>query len=115
MDIPTSNIVRFIHSRHRICSVHIYLYTYTVNIYVEFVFQMIFPFHWQCPYIPLCPLGLSEVLNAPCPFIVGKSLRDVLFSSLPNALCTRNIILKHYSHTHAVFIVFTIESYHNAS
>lgn len=33
--------------------------------------QMIFPFHWQCPYIPLCPLGLSDVLNAPCPFIVG--------------------------------------------
>ena len=36
---------------------------------------MIFPFHWQCPYIPLCPLGLSEVLNAPVPFIVGVDSR----------------------------------------
>lgn len=38
---------------------------------IEAVGSMIFPFHWQCPYIPLCPLGLSEVLYAPCPFIVG--------------------------------------------
>ena len=34
-------------------------------------FQMIFPFHWQCPYIPLCPLSLSGVLSAPCPYLVG--------------------------------------------
>ena len=32
---------------------------------------MIFPLHWQCPYIPLCPLALADVLNAPVPFIVG--------------------------------------------
>ena len=37
--------------------------------------QMIFPFRWQCPYIPLCPLGLSDVLCAPCPFIVGVDSR----------------------------------------
>lgn len=37
--------------------------------------QIIFPFHWQCPYIPLCPLGLSDVLSAPCPFIVGVDSR----------------------------------------
>ena len=36
---------------------------------------MIFPFHWQCPYIPLCPLNLSDVLSAPCPFIVGVDSR----------------------------------------
>ncbi|XP_071110635.1 C-myc promoter-binding protein-like [Haliotis cracherodii] len=41
----------------------------------EAVSTMIFPFHWQCPYIPLCPLGLSEVLSAPCPFIVGIDSR----------------------------------------
>lgn len=32
---------------------------------------MIFPLHWQCPYIPLCPLVLADVLSAPVPFIVG--------------------------------------------
>lgn len=37
--------------------------------------QMIFPFQWQCPYIPLCPLSLAGVLNAPCPFIVGVDSR----------------------------------------
>lgn len=32
---------------------------------------MIFPLHWHCPYIPLCPLTLADVLCAPVPFIVG--------------------------------------------
>lgn len=36
---------------------------------------IIFPFVWQCPYIPLCPLGLCDVLNAPLPFIVGVDSR----------------------------------------
>lgn len=36
---------------------------------------MIFPFHWPCPYIPLCPLALADVLSAPCPFIVGVDSR----------------------------------------
>lgn len=36
---------------------------------------MIFPFQWQCPYIPLCPLSLADVLNAPFPFIVGVDSR----------------------------------------
>jgi hypothetical protein len=37
----------------------------------EAITSLIFPFHWQCPYIPLCPLVLCDVLNAPLPFIVG--------------------------------------------
>lgn len=34
-----------------------------------------FPFKWQCPYIPLCPLGLAEVLHAPVPFLIGVDSR----------------------------------------
>lgn len=41
----------------------------------EAVVTMIFPFHWQCPYIPMCPIVLSDVLNAPMPFIVGVDSR----------------------------------------
>ncbi|TNN86922.1 C-myc promoter-binding protein [Liparis tanakae] len=41
----------------------------------EALVSMIFPFHWPCPYIPLCPLALSGVLSAPCPFIVGVDSR----------------------------------------
>ncbi|XP_013789446.1 DENN domain-containing protein 4C-like [Limulus polyphemus] len=41
----------------------------------EAVVTLIFPFHWQCPYIPLCPLGLADVLSAPLPFIVGVDSR----------------------------------------
>ncbi|XP_054850992.1 DENN domain-containing protein 4B isoform X2 [Eublepharis macularius] len=37
----------------------------------EALVSIIFPLHWQCPYIPLCPLTLADVLNAPVPFIVG--------------------------------------------
>ncbi|XP_041507365.1 DENN domain-containing protein 4C isoform X2 [Microtus oregoni] len=41
----------------------------------EAVVAMIFPFQWQCPYIPLCPLSLAGVLSAPVPFIVGVDSR----------------------------------------
>uniref|UniRef100_A0A8K9XLW8 DENN domain containing 4A n=1 Tax=Oncorhynchus mykiss TaxID=8022 RepID=A0A8K9XLW8_ONCMY len=41
----------------------------------EALVAMIFPFHWPCPYIPLCPLALAGVLSAPCPFIVGVDSR----------------------------------------
>lgn len=27
----------------------------------EAIAMILFPFKWQCPYIPLCPLGLAEV------------------------------------------------------
>ena len=32
---------------------------------------MTFPLRWPCPYIPLCPLQMADVLLAPMPFIVG--------------------------------------------
>ncbi|KAA0203576.1 hypothetical protein HAZT_HAZT008763 [Hyalella azteca] len=41
----------------------------------EALAMIIFPFHWQCPYIPLCPLGLSSFLNAPIPFLLGLDSR----------------------------------------
>ncbi|XP_061088758.1 DENN domain-containing protein 4B-like isoform X2 [Conger conger] len=37
----------------------------------EALVAMAFPLRWQCPYIPLCPLRLADVLCAPMPFIVG--------------------------------------------
>lgn len=41
----------------------------------EAVMQIIFPFYWQCPYIPLCPIGMSDYLAAPLPFIMGLDSR----------------------------------------
>lgn len=41
----------------------------------EAITAMMFPFHWQCPYVPLCPLSLYGILNAPLPFIVGIDSR----------------------------------------
>lgn len=49
----------------------------------EAVVAMIFPFQWQCPYVPLCPLSLAGVLNAPCPFIVGVDSRYFDISDPP--------------------------------
>uniref|UniRef100_A0A8C8FHQ2 DENN/MADD domain containing 4B n=1 Tax=Oncorhynchus tshawytscha TaxID=74940 RepID=A0A8C8FHQ2_ONCTS len=37
----------------------------------EALVSMTFPLRWHCPYIPLCPLRLADVLCAPMPFIVG--------------------------------------------
>jgi len=41
----------------------------------EAITTLLFPFSWQCPYVPLCPLGLNDVLDAPCPFVVGIDSR----------------------------------------
>ena len=41
----------------------------------EAVMQVIFPFYWQCPYIPLCPIGMSDYLAAPLPFVIGLDSR----------------------------------------
>lgn len=49
----------------------------------EALTSLIFPFHWQCPYIPLCPLGLCDVLNAPLPFIAGVDSRYFDLYELP--------------------------------
>ncbi|XP_013393388.1 C-myc promoter-binding protein [Lingula anatina] len=54
----------------------------------EAVVTLIFPFQWQCPYIPLCPLGFSEVLSAPTPFIVGVDSRYFdLYDPPPDVTC----------------------------
>ncbi|XP_075901883.1 DENN domain-containing protein 4B isoform X4 [Nelusetta ayraudi] len=37
----------------------------------EALVSMTFPLRWLCPYIPLCPLQMADVLAAPMPFIVG--------------------------------------------
>ncbi|PIO56162.1 DENN domain protein, partial [Teladorsagia circumcincta] len=42
----------------------------------ESVCALMFPFHWQCPYVPQCPLGLAGVLHAPLPFIAGVDSRQ---------------------------------------
>ncbi|XP_067929258.1 C-myc promoter-binding protein-like isoform X3 [Watersipora subatra] len=42
---------------------------------IEAVGTMIFPFSWKCPYIPLCPLGLTQMLFAPVPYIFGVDSR----------------------------------------
>ncbi|GLV31716.1 Calmodulin-binding protein related to a Rab3 GDP/GTP exchange protein [Carabus blaptoides fortunei] len=47
----------------------------TLTAAAEAVSSLLFPFKWQCPYIPLCPLGLVEVLHAPLPFLIGVDSR----------------------------------------
>uniref|UniRef100_A0A8D8XMR9 DENN domain-containing protein 4C n=2 Tax=Cacopsylla melanoneura TaxID=428564 RepID=A0A8D8XMR9_9HEMI len=54
----------------------------------EAVSMIIFPFKWQCPYIPLCPLSLAEVLHAPLPFLIGVDSRFFdLFEPPPDVNC----------------------------
>ncbi|KOB72125.1 Uncharacterized protein OBRU01_06281 [Operophtera brumata] len=47
----------------------------TLTAVTEAVSCLLFPFKWQCPYIPLCPLGLAEVLHAPLPYLIGVDSR----------------------------------------
>ncbi|XP_052793201.1 C-myc promoter-binding protein-like isoform X2 [Mya arenaria] len=54
----------------------------------EAISTLIFPLQWQCPYIPLCPLGLSDVLSAPTPYIIGLDSRYFdLFDPPPDVFC----------------------------
>ncbi|KAK9874779.1 hypothetical protein WA026_005585 [Henosepilachna vigintioctopunctata] len=55
----------------------------TLTCVAEAVSSLLFPFKWQCPYIPLCPLGLVEVLHAPLPFLVGVDSRFFDFHDPP--------------------------------
>ncbi|XP_046401074.1 DENN domain-containing protein Crag isoform X3 [Ischnura elegans] len=64
----------------------------------EAISMLIFPFKWQCPYIPLCPLGLADVLHAPLPFLIGVDSRFFdLYDPPPDVNCvdldTNNITM----------------------
>ena len=50
----------------------------------EALMQIIFPFNWQCPYIPLCPIGMSDYLSAPLPFVMGMDSRFFDLYDLPS-------------------------------
>uniref|UniRef100_A0A3P9PJT6 DENN domain containing 4B n=1 Tax=Poecilia reticulata TaxID=8081 RepID=A0A3P9PJT6_POERE len=54
----------------------------------EALVSMTFPLRWLCPYIPLCPLQMADVLLAPMPFIVGvhSSYFD-LYDPPPEVIC----------------------------
>jgi len=65
----------------------------------------VFPFFWQCPYIPNCPLALAEVIHAPMPFIIGINTRvyesqdeippDVVVFDLDSQAECRSTVRKH--------------------
>ncbi|CAG9857977.1 unnamed protein product [Phyllotreta striolata] len=60
----------------------------TLTAVAEAISTMLFPFKWQCPYIPLCPLGLVEVLHAPLPFLIGVDSRFFdLYDPPPDVSC----------------------------
>lgn len=64
------------------------IYIWCICFSLSFLKKMIFPFHWPCPYIPLCPLALADVLTAPCPFIVGIDSRYFdLYDPPPDVSC----------------------------
>nr|XP_054756664.1 C-myc promoter-binding protein-like isoform X1 [Lytechinus pictus] len=54
----------------------------------EAVSSLIFPFVWQCPYIPLCPLSLSDYLSAPMSVVVGIDSRYFdMYDPPSDAIC----------------------------
>uniref|UniRef100_A0A915DBA8 Uncharacterized protein n=1 Tax=Ditylenchus dipsaci TaxID=166011 RepID=A0A915DBA8_9BILA len=55
----------------------------------ETICALMFPFCWQCPYIPQCPLALAGVLHAPLPFIAGVDSRyfDLNDKPPPDVTC----------------------------
>uniref|UniRef100_A0A8C1UEI4 DENN/MADD domain containing 4B n=1 Tax=Cyprinus carpio TaxID=7962 RepID=A0A8C1UEI4_CYPCA len=71
----------------------------------EALVSMSFPLRWPCPYIPLCPLRMADVLCAPMPFIVGvHSSYFELYDPPTDVVCvdldTNTIFHECASHTH---------------
>lgn len=109
--LPSSSIFRKATDELRMSATHISHVIYrpsTLTAVAEAVVTLLFPFKWQCPYIPLCPLGLAEVLHAPLPFLIGVDSRFFDVCDLPNDvtcidLDTNNITVSlHSSNVNAV-------------
>ena len=50
----------------------------------EALMQIIFPFYWQCPYIPLCPIGQYK----PRKIYTGTEVTDSTYLIVfPNKIC----------------------------
>ncbi|XP_068740243.1 C-myc promoter-binding protein-like [Montipora capricornis] len=78
-------MLRYLHPEHAMLLFFLILTEHKILIHslrpalmtsiAEALTTLLFPFSWQCPYVPLCPLGLNDVLDAPCPFVVGIDSR----------------------------------------
>uniref|UniRef100_A0A8C7HUF5 DENN domain-containing protein 4C n=1 Tax=Oncorhynchus kisutch TaxID=8019 RepID=A0A8C7HUF5_ONCKI len=77
----------------------------------EAVVAMIFPFQWQCPYIPLCPLSLAGVLNAPFPFIVGVDSRYFDLYDPPPDVVYPYTLKEHFPHFDMWICLHTLSCY----
>lgn len=60
----------------------------------EAITTMIFPFNWHCPYIPMCPMSMSQYLHAPMPFIFGIDSRYFDYCVPPNEVASIDIDTK---------------------
>jgi hypothetical protein len=69
-----------------ICSSNIALLTPVMEAMLSFLF----PFVWQGAYIPVLPLGLCEILDAPVPFFVGITSRYL--SENPSTMRPESVI-----------------------
>ncbi|OQR66250.1 C-myc promoter-binding protein-like [Tropilaelaps mercedesae] len=57
---------------------------HVVTCVAEALVSACFPLSWQCPYVPLCPLGVAGVIMAPMAFLVGVDSRYFDMHVLPN-------------------------------
>ncbi|CAI8047300.1 C-myc promoter-binding protein [Geodia barretti] len=49
--------------------------------------SVLFPFSWQCTYIPMCPLAFSNYMQAPVPFIIGVDSQYFNVFEKPSDVC----------------------------
>eukprot|EP00118_Oscarella_pearsei_P021141 m.235821 g.235821 ORF g.235821 m.235821 type:complete len:1382 (+) comp40129_c1_seq15:72-4217(+) len=57
----------------------------------EAVTSLLFPFKWNCPYIPLCPLALASFIHAPMPFLIGFESSYFDFYDTPDDVICVNL------------------------
>jgi hypothetical protein len=65
----------------------------------ESICSVLFPFKWQCPYIPLCPLALASFVHAPMAFLIGIDSGYFDLYDTPEDVCCINLDSNSLSHT----------------
>ena len=52
--------------------------------FLEALLLCIVPLRWENVYIPFCPAPMSELIDAPTPFIIGMSTEDAIHLEVPS-------------------------------
>lgn len=73
-----------------------FIFPSTLSLCVEALESMLYPFSWQHTFVPILPLDMTDVLDAPAPFLIGvlRSAQNPWDKTLDEVRSPRRIEVK---------------------